>query len=109
VDIGKLRSRIQFQSESTVVNAQYSKDRVWTTDFTTWGNIKVNGGMLYSRGDNAEPSTTHIITIRNRSDVVRGMVVLSGGIRYSINRIIQGDPGKIQYLILHCEQLKDQI
>lgn len=102
--IGMLRSRIEFQTEVVTENAQFMKDHVWTTQFTTWGNIAVNSGLQFTRGVSSEPSTSHTVTIRERLDVVRGMRIRSDGINYTINRILFDVPAKKKYLILHCEQ-----
>ncbi len=104
--IGKLRSRLSFQTNTKTQNAQYGFDYIWTDVMTIWGEIKRNPGLLYSRGDNLEPLTNYLITVRYRTDITRDMRILNNGNEYTIHGIIPLEEGNKRFIMLYAE-LKD--
>lgn len=104
--IGSLRNRILFQSEAKVQNAQYGYDYTWTDLFTIWAEIKQNPGLLFTKGDNEEPTITHIINVRYRTDITRNLRIFHNSNEYVIHRILPIDEGNNRFIQLHVE-LKD--
>lgn len=105
--IADMRSRVTIQSGAIATSGtpKYARATTWTDVDTVWANIKPAPGLLHTRTDDVAPETTHIITIRHRTDINRAHRVLYGSREFRIHRLINYFEGKAKFLILHCEEV----
>lgn len=101
--ISDLRSEIEFQIQ-VETDSTYTVDRTWKTIIKTRGKIENQGGVTFDIGQNAEPLSTHTITIRDRSDIKRGMRIVSNNASYKINKFLIEEHDKRKYMVLHVEE-----
>lgn len=103
--IGKLRHRVQLQSEVETADGGGGYANVWTTQATVSAGIKPLTGSEQLRGMRPEGKVSHRIRIRYRNDLspTTRWRVLYGARAFNIRAVINEDE-RNRFWVLLCDE-----
>lgn len=106
---GERRSPLDFQEQRRVPNDTEGFDERWVSIGTIMGNIKTTGGYQYTRGEQGDARTTHVITIPYQTGIHKKMRIFNNGIGYTIHRIDVDEVNRSKNLLISVHQEEDLI
>jgi len=104
IKISELRAVCEVQEKKYVEVSTYENTYEWETQFIERGKLETVSGLLYKRGQNSEPVTTHKLTIRYRPDMSPDYRIRSDGVNFTIHRMLLDTYGAQKYLVLELDQ-----
>ena len=100
---GRLRHRIEIQSEVTTLNDYGESVRAWTTAFTVWADIRNAKQSEQVQADQVVAKSTH--TIKIRYQVIDTTMRVKWGNRYFQIDGIRADRTDAKFQFLDCTEI----
>jgi SPP1 family predicted phage head-tail adaptor len=105
IDPGMLRTPLDLQSSTDVMDGQGGVSQNWTTVATLFAHMEPVSAKREVRGRAREANITHKVTIRHREDIKNDMRLLRNGRTLMIHSVHDLDETS-RYLICRCEEIK---
>lgn len=104
---GALSARVRIERPVETTDGMGGATVTWTVVAHAWANIAPGAGREFWSIQHAQPTASHLITLRYRTDVIAGMRVVAGTAAYRVIAPPMDVEHRHEYLQLTCEHYAD--
>ena len=105
MNIGKLRHRLIFQSETPLPDGAHGHTSRWDNFVTVWGNVEPLSGRELYYSQQIKNTISHKATVRYREGFTEGMRIIHGTRIFAIESIINIEEKNI-FISMRCSEDK---